>query len=328
LYVLAVTGRLWRLAAVTLLALAILPAAAAAAPTVAVFYYPWYGNPATDGGYEMWSQNGHVPPNDIYSAFFPLRGVYSNSDPRILDRQMAEIAGAGVDEVIASWWGWGSPTDKRLPAVLRAARRYGLTVAVHIEPFDGRTAAVVADDVNHLAGLGITDVYVFDAEKITAADWAAVRGTIPAPIRLFAQTGRVGFAAAAGFDGVYTYDILTYPGGRFIRLCGQARTLHLLCAPSIGPGYDAMRADGDRQWKPRRAGATYDAMWTAALGAWPDVVTITSYNEWGEGTQIEPARAQPGYRSYDGAWGLRGPAAGRAYLDRTGYWAARIHKRP
>jgi hypothetical protein len=148
------------------------------------------------------------------------------------------------------------------------------------------------------------------------------------PVRLFAQTGSVGFAAAARFDGVYTYDIVTYTGDKFIRLCTQAHALHLLCAPSVGPGYDAIRADGDRQRKSRRAGATYDAMWTAAVNAWPDAVTITSYNEWGEGTQIEPARAVPGYRSYDGAWKLRGAAASRAYLDRTASWAARIHERP
>lgn len=30
-------------------------------------------------------------------------------------------------------------------------------------------------------------------------------------------------------------------------------------------------------------------MWRAALAAGPDDVTITSYNEWGESTAVEPA---------------------------------------
>ena len=187
----------------------------------------------------MWTQNGHAPPHDLYSAFFPWRGAYSSSDPNLVDRQMAEIAAAGVDEVVVSWWGWGSPTDRRLPSVIRAAQKYHLTVAVHIEPFEDRTAAAVAGDVKHLAELGITDVYVFDPMKVTAAEWAAVRPTMP-PVRLFAQTGSVGFAAAAGFDGIYTYDIVTYTGDKFIRLCTQAHAAHLLCAPSVGPGYDAV----------------------------------------------------------------------------------------
>jgi hypothetical protein len=66
-------------------------------------------------------------------------------------------------------------------------------------------------------------------------------------------------------------------------------------------------------------------MWQAAIRAAPDVVTVTSYNEWHEGTQIEPARAAGGpYASYDGAWGLRGAPAQRAYLDRTATWVSRL----
>ena len=49
-------------------------------------------------------------------------------------------------------------------------------------------------------------------------------------------------------------------------------------------------------------------MWRGAIRAAADVVTITSYNEWHEGTQIEPAPAVGApYESYDGAYGLTGP---------------------
>ena len=66
-------------------------------------------------------------------------------------------------------------------------------------------------------------------------------------------------------------------------------------------------------------------MWRAAITAGADRVTITSYNEWHEGTQIEPAalshrRGRYRYVSYDGAWGLHGELATYAYIDRTLYW--------
>jgi len=122
-------------------------------------------------------------------------------------------------------------------------------------------------------------------------------------------------------------------------LCSRAHRAGLICAPSVGPGYDALRATGDTHIRSRDDGATYDAMWKSAIQAGADRVTITSYNEWHEGTQIEPAltplprtlavargpASSPvaqAYTSYDGAYGLHGRQASRAYLVRTAYWTA------
>jgi hypothetical protein len=108
-------------------------------------------------------------------------------------------------------------------------------------------------------------------------------------------------------------------------MCTQARRLGLLCAPSVGPGYDARHATTDARVQPRHDGRRYDAMWSAAVRGNADVVTITSYNEWHEGTQIEPARrAGPRYADYEGAWGRSGRSAATAYLDRTAYWSGRF----
>src|SRR5262249_12578875 len=116
-----------------------------------------------------------------------------------------------------------------------------------------------------------------------------------------------------------------YGGNTFHRLCGEAHAMHLLCAPSVGPGYDARRGSGDPVVKPRRRGQTYDSMWRAAIASGADSVTITAFNEWHQGTPIAPAaqqrRARYRYLTYDGAGGLHGPAAEIAYLTRTRYWA-------
>jgi hypothetical protein len=126
---------------------------------------------------------------------------------------------------------------------------------------------------------------------------------------------------------MYSYDIAVYRAESFKRTCASAHRLGLLCAPSVGPGFDARRATPMTMTVDRRHGNRYDHMWRAALDASVDVVTITSYNEWHEGTQIEPARVKKGYGSYEGAWGLTGLSAEHAYLDRTRYWVDRFHGR-
>ncbi len=316
------------LVAVTLGILAVGPAGAGPTPKplTAIFYYPWYGTPDRDGSYGHWSEGGHAPPYDLASTFYPDRGPYSSTDPAVLKAQMKEIAGAGVGEIVVSWWGWGSPEDLRLPAVAEAARKAGLEVAAHLEPYEGRAADTVESDIAHLRTLGISDFYVYRPfGGMSVEDWAPLNARTD--VRVFAQTTLVGAAAAAGFEGLYTYDVLAYDGGSFRRLCNQARVAGLLCAPSVGPGFDARRATGVEHTKSRRKGGTYDAMWRAAVAAQPDAVTITSYNEWSEGTQIEAARTGPRiagftYSTYAGAWGRRGTRAASAYLDRTAYWTS------
>ena len=303
------------------------PGPLAPSERVGIFYYPWFATPRNDGQYSHWQQNGRRPPLDVASSFYPARGVYSSADSLVVDAQMREIADAGIGVVITSWWGRSSREDRRLPLVLGAARRHGLQVAVHVEPYRGRTVASTEADIAHLRGLGISDFYVWASSELPSAEWASMNGRLEG-VRVFANTNLAGLAAAGGFDGLYTYDVLLFDGVLFPRLCKQARQLNLLCAPSVGPGYDARRATADLRVKPRRDGARYDGMWRGAVRAKADQVTITSYNEWHEGTQIEPAHGgRRGYESYEGAWGLTGPAAETAYLDRTEFWIRRFTRR-
>lgn len=293
-------------------------------PQVAIFYYAWYGTPRTDGAWLHWGQGGNDPPRSIASNFYPARGLYSSGATAVVRAQMREIAATGVDTVIVSWWGPGSPEDARLRPVVAAAHAARLHVALHVEPWAGRTPAAVVEALRGLTGLGIRDVYVYDSTSSPDEDWRAALAGLTG-YRVFAHTSLPGKALRGGFQGLYTYDVLVYDGSSFGRMCQSAHQLGLLCAPSVGPGFDSRRATGDPRVRLRNNGRWYDHMWQAAVRASPDLVTITSYNEWHEGTQIEPARVTGGrYLSYDGAWGLRGAEAERAYLDRTAYWVGRL----
>jgi len=290
---------------------------------VAIFYYPWYSTPARDGGWAHWYVDRDGAPV-LSTAYFPSRGLYSSSNAKVVDAQMREIAEAGVDTVIVSWWGWDSPEDKRLPLVLQATARHGLGVAIHVEPYRGRTPESTAEAISTLhAKDGIRDFFVYDADRDPTADWAAVLAPLQG-VRVFAQTTLVGKARASGFDGLYPYDVVTWNASLFRRLCTEAHEAGLLCAPSVGPGYDAWFATNDLLVRERDRGATYDRMWKGAIRSNADLVTVTSYNEWQEGTQIEPARSQIGRPGYEGAWGSSGLTAQRAYLTATAGWAGRF----
>jgi len=237
---------------------------------VSAFYYPWFTTTIQDGSYAHWAQGGHDPPNDIASVYYPTLGAYSSDSTNVLNEQMGEIARAGIDEIAVSWWGWGSPEDQRLPDVIAAANRRQITVAVHIEPYEGRTVASVVDDIAHLRTLNVNTFYVYQPFDQPATDWAPANDALHQEgVATFAETALPRQAAAGHFSGIYTYDILTYGAGKLARLCNEAHAVHLLCAPSVGPGYDGVRAGEAPVLSARRDGATYDNLWTAALAAKP-----------------------------------------------------------
>ena len=316
---------------------------------VSIFFYPWYSVPGVDGraGWRHWEQNKPTPPcplapktcppYDIGANFYPADGLYSSLDTKVLAKQARLMAASGVDTVVSSWWGRGSYEDWMLPDLVAAIRAAGLRLAIHLEPYKGRSPAGVSADLAYLRTFGVTDVYVYQADASGAAtDWAPVTAAQPG-MRFFAESGDLGamlsgrfadYARGAGFDGIYTYDAVRYGAAEMAATCGAARQRRLLCSPSVAPGFDARRAGFARLGVVAPAGGQrYDYLWRSAFGAGADVVSITSWNEWHEGTQIEPARPylfeSDGYFSpgYEGIYGRFGRSAETAYMDRSAEWA-------
>ncbi|MGH9008508.1 MAG: hypothetical protein ACRDYF_01525, partial [Acidimicrobiia bacterium] len=306
---------------------------------VSIFFYPWYATPATAPrtAYRHWEQNNHTPPFDIGANFYPAGGLYSSLDPDVLAKQARQMAASGVDTVVSSWWGRGAYEDWMLVDLVTAVRSAGLRLAIHLEPYKGRSLTTVAGDLAYLRGLGITDVYVYQADSWGAAvDWAPAVATQP-DMRFFAESGNLGsmlngsfadYARTAGFDGIYTYDVVRFGAGEMAVACGAARQRRLLCSPSVGPGFDGRRAGMAKIPVVDSAGGQrYDYLWRSAVAAGADVVSITSWNEWHEGTQIETAKPytfpSDGYYTpgYEGVYGKFGLAAQTAYMDRTAEWS-------
>ncbi|MFD4526158.1 glycoside hydrolase family 99 protein [Streptomyces sp. NPDC058470] len=311
-----------------------------------IFYYPWYGSPKVNGEWRHWQQGELTPPDNISANYFPVLGAYDSGDLRgAVARHMRWLRRAGIGVLVSSWWGQGSYEDRMAPVVLDAAAAEGIQVAWHIEPYQGRDAASVVADVRYLTGLygdhpafhraeaygGRCAYYVFNS--LLTVDWSALHEVDDIAI-VMAQTwdlSRIG-----DFGGVYTYDaIATANRPDWTAVAAFCAERGIPWAPSLGPGYlDDRAVPGNTSPTLDRAdGRIYDLEWEYALesghgDAPPDWVSITSFNEWHEGTQIEPATARtPGtldYLSYEGAYGRRGARAETAYLDRTAQWVARF----
>ena len=331
----------------------------APAADVHAFYYAWYGTPAVDGRWEHWNHQillregagpRHEPPDDIGASFFPAGGPYSSCSPAAVDRHFAELRRAGCGVAVVSWWGPQDGGDLALPLVFAAAADHGVAIAFHVEPFVGRGAATTREALVRLLDRwgdhsalyrrdGRPVVYVYDSYLTPPAEWATllrpggdltIRGTPYDVVAIGLWVARDDGEAllAGGFDGAYTYfatDGFTFgsTATNWAAMAEFARARGLLFVPCVGPGYADLRV---RPWntdnqRDREQGAYYDRRWQAALDARPPVVGVTSYNEWHEGTQIEPAApfAAPGFVYFD--YGDLGPGW---YLDRTRHWTGEL----
>jgi len=290
--------------------------------------------------------------DDIAANFYPQLGCYSSASVEDIASHMQMLKRAGVGVICTSWWGIGDYTDRVVPKLLDGAAQYGIEVCFHIEPFRGRNAQTTRAAIAHIidtygshpafyrygAGVGRPMFYVYDSYLTPASEWAtilapdgaaSIRGTTydAVIIGLWVKEHEEAFMTKGHFDGFYTYfatESFTYGStpAHWSHLADWARAHGKLFIPCVGPGYDdtRIRPWNSRNTRSRESGAYYDREFAAALGAQPDLIGITSFNEWHEGTQIEPAvpKAIDGYRYEDYQ-----PREPDYYLARTRFWAAR-----
>uniref|UniRef100_A0A3Q3JSN9 Mannosidase endo-alpha like n=1 Tax=Monopterus albus TaxID=43700 RepID=A0A3Q3JSN9_MONAL len=135
---------------------------------------------------------------------------------------------------------------------------------------------------------------------------------------------------AGGFDGMYTY--FASNGFSFGSSHHNWKAIKAFCddnnllfIPSVGPGYidTSIRPWNNHNTRNRVNGRYYETALQAALNVRPEIIAITSFNEWHEGTQIE--RAMPKktvtrvYLDYQ-------PHGPDHYLELTRHWAEEFNK--
>jgi len=265
--------------------------------------------------------------NNHYSPRTPGGGLYDSMNPEVVRRHLDQSRQAGIDGWIFSWFGIESETDK-LDFVLSVIEEHDpdFKVTVYYETIPGcsgysqctevgrkdRINAVVKDFkyleenfFSHPAFLhadGRPVVFIYSRAMLQGtADW-------PSILKRFKREGMNYYLSAdagwtwvqpfvpLGFDQVHFYNQLNQllvlsPGllkyGPFVK---GAHFYGRDAAVTVIPGYDDHLVPGRRPLLlPRDNGETYRKVWENALAADPDWILITSFNEWYEGTEIEPS---------------------------------------
>ena len=319
-------GRL-PLVVLTLLLAAVVPASVSMAQPerlVLALYYPWYGSDSW--GDPALSDTPEIP--------------YEGADPEVIARHVGWARDAGIDVLVSAWFGptGGNPTETAFSALLDAAAARGTRAAIMLETDDPNffgsyeaqrdalayALAVHAPHPAYLRHEGRPVIFVWRPRGIwtgaqranrdgpaAASSWQALRDEVD-PERSsmwIAESEATTYLGA--FDGMFFYNVagLTDPGGVMTRLGQSVRDFAFgvgaekLWIGTAMPGYDDTRIPGrsGRFAVDRADGGFFRRTFDAAAASRPDWIMIVSFNEWAEGSGIEPSA------SY-----------GRLYLDVSG----------
>ncbi len=271
------------------------------------FYYPWYGTPQGPTGYWLhWDPNNHYASTDT-----PLLGYYDSLSDSVVHRQMKWARKHGIEAFISSWWGIHSFEDNALDLILETAREESLKISIYLEAsWDAQNAsisdrpAVFAHELNYLIdtygshpafsklnGDPVIFIYAYPLGLIPIEDWATVLEHVTLDAVFIADSFDP--RAFEIFDGCHSYNPVALSDEELDLLYWNASVQSYYCgkifAATVMPGYDDRIIRVPGLFVPRENGVFYQSRWDIATSNSPHWVLITSWNEWHEGTEIEPS---------------------------------------
>jgi glycoprotein endo-alpha-1,2-mannosidase len=280
--------------------------------TVVSVYYPWYGTPGgPSGAWHQW-----IPGLLRYgAAHTPSAGFYDSRDEDAVRKHIRDAHEAGIDAFAVSWWGRGSFEDVSFRKMLTVAEEEYFPLAVYYE--SAASADAFVDDIRYILGEygpspsflrvdGRPVIFLF-GRVVTAfggEEWRRI-------FERLAGEGLSVFAVADGleddlflgddglgfiydlFQGVHAYIAVSLDPAslRDMNALASLRSKgrDVLFAATAVPGYDDSLIRSNGPLRDRRGGDYYRERWAGAGAASPDWVLVTSYNEWQEGSEIEPS---------------------------------------
>ncbi|MCX8057529.1 MAG: hypothetical protein N3F03_07975 [Ignavibacteria bacterium] len=261
------------------------------------FYYLWY------------SKNNW---NDLPLVDKPLK-LYSSADEKEMLRQINLAKQNGIDGFITSWDGPGTYSDNNFKKFLELCNKNNFKTSIYYETLtsDGpRNVEEIYSSLkfaiqkygNDKAFIKIFDkplIFIWASNEMEINKWREILTRL--------RTNNIeGTFIAMGydisnlqiFDGLHQYGVILIDSleKEFQVLSEIVKNYHLIggkqkiWTATVQPGYDERKLPKRiGLFKDRQKGKFYEFTWNAAIKSNPDLILITSFNEWWENTHIEPS---------------------------------------
>ena len=286
-------------------------------------YMPWYSaKPFGDRWGWHWTMNHFDPEKqangkrEIASKFYPLIGPYDSGDPDVLEYHLLLMKLSGIDGVIVDWYGLTDYRDyailhRNTTRLLQQCERLEMKFVICYEDqtipalVDGKRIAA-ADRVSHavkeIDWLGKywfkSGSYVkldgrpvllsFGHAGLTNDEWGQCLSSLASPVAYFSQDIRRD-GATGGF-GWPAPKVGKKQVDRFLELSKNWPS----AIPAAFPRFDDIyKQAGVSEGYPRlpdNDGQTLKVTLEKAIRSKAQIIQIATWNDWGEGTQIEPSR--------------------------------------
>lgn len=311
-------------------------------------YMPWFqARPVSPQWGWHWTMNHYNPDHsahgrrDVPSHYYPLIGLYDSDDPDALECQVLLMKLSGIDGIIFDWYGHDNTqdyainnrnTERMIPILRQAGLQFAICYETQTVPKEIAGGVFPEADAvahgkqlmqwmqqnffaspgylkldNRPVLLSFGDPYYKDAQ------WNQLfAGVQPRPL-YFTESDRQELTASVG-----GFDWPQPAGGTEAALAEQdkfySRAQHWpLSIAAAFPRFDDIysQAGVGKSYGhiDDRAGRTYEQTLTKALQSRAPIVQLVTWNDWGEGTQIEPS-VEFGYRDLETTQRLR-----RQFLD-------------
>ena len=300
-------------------------------PLVLAHYMPWYVAPPAGRSWGWhWTMNHFDPEQQtdgkrqIASKFYPLIGPYDSGDPHVLECHLLWMKLAGIDGVIVDWYGLEDFRDypilhRNTQALVDQVSRLGMKFAICYEdqtiPALQKAGRLQADHrvshavkeiewlaehwfslPNYVRSDGQPVLLSFGQAGLAGEEWTQCLAQAKAGVAYFSQHFRRD-AAVGAFDwpvpgeGVPAIE-------RFHERAKAWKRSIPVAFPRFEDIYSEAKVHDSWGRIKDHEGATFKGSFAAALRLDASLIQIATWNDWGEGTQIEPS-LEFGYRDLE-----------------------------